>query len=151
MSSNKASATELRQPPSKPPDHAVPSKGAIHLAVVGNEKLYEAYNELHSLAQEFRKPFDAPAILVVGHQTDGKSALVEALMGFQFNHVGGGTKTRRPITLHMKYNAGCAQPRCFLVAEEEPDREKEQTLEEIQVHFSVLVHCDPVSSLFAFF
>jgi hypothetical protein len=29
---------------------------------------------------DFEKPFDAPAILVVGHQTDGKSALVEALM-----------------------------------------------------------------------
>lgn len=37
----------------------------------GNEKLYEAYNELHSLAQDFHKPFDAPAIVVVGHQTDG--------------------------------------------------------------------------------
>lgn len=36
-------------------------------------KLYEAYNELHALAQAFQKPFDAPAILVVGHQTDGKS------------------------------------------------------------------------------
>ena len=39
----------------------------------GNERLYEAYNDLHSLAQDFEKPFDAPAILVVGHQTDGKS------------------------------------------------------------------------------
>lgn len=39
----------------------------------GNEKLYEAYNDLHALAQDFEKPFDAPAILVVGHQTDGKS------------------------------------------------------------------------------
>ena len=39
----------------------------------GNERLYEAYNDLHSLAQDFQKPFDAPAILVVGHQTDGKS------------------------------------------------------------------------------
>ena len=38
-----------------------------------NGKLYEAYNELHALAQAFQKPFDAPAILVVGHQTDGKS------------------------------------------------------------------------------
>jgi hypothetical protein len=33
------------------------------------------------LAADFEKPFDSPAILVVGHQTDGKSALVEALMG----------------------------------------------------------------------
>ena len=39
----------------------------------GNERLYEAYNDLHALAQDFEKPFDAPAILVVGHQTDGKS------------------------------------------------------------------------------
>lgn len=39
----------------------------------GNERLYEAYNDLHSLAQDFQKPFDAPAILVIGHQTDGKS------------------------------------------------------------------------------
>ena len=69
----------------------------------GNERLYEAYSQLHNMAQEFDKPFDSPAILVVGHQTDGKSALVEALMGFQFNHVGGGTKTRRPVALNMKY------------------------------------------------
>ena len=30
-------------------------------------------------------------------------------MGFQFNSVGGGTKTRRPIAIHMKYNAACDQ------------------------------------------
>ena len=131
----------------------------------GNERLYEAYNDLHSLAQDFEKPFDAPAILVVGHQTDGKSgaprraglaggagdrgrrgrgppltppawppppaALVEALMGFQFNHVGGGTKTRRPITLHMKYNPSCVLPCCYLVTEE--FGEQDVTLEELQV------------------
>jgi hypothetical protein len=33
--------------------------------------------------QDFHKPFDAPAVIVVGHQTSGKSALIEALMGFQ--------------------------------------------------------------------
>ena len=32
------------------------------------EQLYEAYNLLHTLAQDFRKPFDSPAVLVVGHQ-----------------------------------------------------------------------------------
>lgn len=51
------------------------------------EQLYEAYNHLHTLAQDFHKPFDAPAVIVVGHQTSGKSALIEALMGFQFNQV----------------------------------------------------------------
>ena len=52
-------------------------------------------------------------------------------MGFQFNHVGGGTKTRRPITLHMKYNSACVQPNCFLVTEDYG--EQELTLEELQV------------------
>jgi hypothetical protein len=51
------------------------------------QQLYEAYNLLHSLAQDFHKPFDSPAVIVVGHQTSGKSALIEALMGFQFNQV----------------------------------------------------------------
>ena len=52
-------------------------------------------------------------------------------MGFQFNHVGGGTKTRRPITLHMKYNSACVQPNCFLITEDYG--EQEVTLEELQV------------------
>ena len=71
--------------------------------------------------------------LVLGFCFKGKSALVEALMGFQFNHVGGGTKTRRPITLHMKYNALCTEPRCYLLTEDRPPCEVEQTLEELQV------------------
>lgn len=52
-------------------------------------------------------------------------------MGFQFNHVGGGTKTRRPITLHMKYNSACIQPHCFLITDE--FGEQEASLEELQV------------------
>ncbi|CAI9786205.1 unnamed protein product [Fraxinus pennsylvanica] len=100
----------------------------------GQWGLYEAYNELHGLAQEFETPFDAPAVLVVGHQTDGKSALVEALMGFQFNHVGGGTKTRRPITLHMKYNPDCHSPLCYLLAESDPSVFQEKSLQEIQAY-----------------
>ncbi|PKI37811.1 hypothetical protein CRG98_041761 [Punica granatum] len=98
-------------------------------------RLYEAYNELHGLAQEFETPFDAPAVLVVGHQTDGKSALVEALMGFQFNHVGGGTKTRRPITLHMKYDPNCELPLCSLLSESDPSSlARLMSLQEIQAY-----------------
>ncbi|TQD91923.1 hypothetical protein C1H46_022439 [Malus baccata] len=99
-------------------------------------RLYEAYNELHGLAQAFDTPFDAPAVLVVGHQTDGKSALVEALMGFQFNHVGGGTKTRRPITLHMKYDPHAHSPVCRLLlpSDSNSDYEKPLSLPEIQAY-----------------
>ncbi|KAL8116703.1 LOW QUALITY PROTEIN: dynamin-like protein ARC5 [Apium graveolens] len=96
--------------------------------------LYEAYNELHALAQELETPFDAPAVLVVGHQTDGKSALVEALMGFQFNHVGGGTKTRRPITLHMKFNPDCHSPLCYLLSDSDPSVSQHKSLLDLQVY-----------------
>ena len=100
----------------------------------GNERLYEAYSQLHNMAQEFDKPFDSPAILVVGHQTHGKSALVEALMGFQFNHVGGGTKTRRPIAINMKYNATCVEPRCFLLRDDNYGREENDAARPAALH-----------------
>eukprot|EP00903_Cladosiphon_okamuranus_P020075 g18441.t1 len=96
------------------------------------ETLYDAYNMLHTLAQDFHKPFDSPAVLVVGHQTSGKSALIEALMGFQFNQVGGGTKTRRPIALRMQYNPDCDQPRCYLSLED--GKEEPRSLQEIQTY-----------------
>ena len=96
------------------------------------EQLYEAYNLLHSLAQDFQKPFDATAILIVGQQTGGKSALIEALMGFQFNQVGGGTKTRRPIALRMQYNPRCSQPHCFLTLDN--GKEEPRSLKEIQAY-----------------
>ncbi|KAG5179162.1 hypothetical protein JKP88DRAFT_201174 [Tribonema minus] len=111
------------------------------------EQLYEAYNMLHSLAQDFHKPFDSPAVLVVGHQTSGKSALIEALMGFQFNQVGGGTKTRRPIALRMQYNPDCDQPRCYLTLEN--GREEPRSLSEIQAYIEAenkRLERDPIRS-----
>ena len=42
-------------------------------------RLYEAYIELHALAQDLHTPLDAPAVLVVGHQSDGKNAVIKAL------------------------------------------------------------------------
>jgi GTPase SAR1 family protein len=69
-------------------------------------------------------------VVVVGHQSSGKSALIEALMGFQFNQVGGGTKTRRPVALRMQYNPRCRQPRWFLLGED--GKERAMTLSEIQ-------------------
>jgi len=81
------------------------------------ERLYEAYNSLHSLANTYKKPFDVPSVVVIGAQSSGKSALVEALMGFQFNEVGGGTRTRRPIALQMHYNAACDEPACYIMDE----------------------------------
>ncbi|CAI5508276.1 unnamed protein product [Closterium sp. Naga37s-1] len=55
-------------------------------------------------------------------------------MGFQFNHVGGGTKTRRPITLQMKYNPACVEPRCYLVLDKDHTSEQEKTLQQLQAY-----------------
>ena len=56
--------------------------------------------------------------------------MIEALMGFQFNQVGGGTKTRRPVALRMQYNPKCSQPRWFLIGEDGVERAT--TLADIQ-------------------
>ena len=61
--------------------------------------LCDAYNLFHTLVQDFQKLFDAPAIFVVGHLSLGKSPLIEALIRFHLNQVGGGVTTRRPIVL----------------------------------------------------
>jgi hypothetical protein len=99
------------------------------------EKLYEAYNLLHTLGRDFNLDIQAPSVLVVGHQSSGKSALIEALMGFQFNNVGGGTKTRRPVALHMRYNPSCSEPVCYLT-DDETGKEHRMSLEEIQEHIT---------------
>ncbi|KAG2433018.1 hypothetical protein HXX76_008745 [Chlamydomonas incerta] len=54
-------------------------------------------------------------------------------MGFQFNSVGGGTKTRRPIAINMKYNGACSTPACFLKLEDGVS-EQEMTLAELQAY-----------------
>jgi GTPase SAR1 family protein len=109
-------------------------------------------------------------VIVVGHQTSGKSALIEALMGFQFNQVshypnsllmkcfilyffilifyyfqvGGGTKTRRPVALRMQYNPTCTIPLCFLTLDS--GKEEQRSLQDIQVFktflfkFTLLYH-----------
>lgn len=85
--------------------------------------------------------------MVVGHQSSGKSALIEALMGFQFNQVGGGTKTRRPIALRMQYNPQCTEPICFLQGSDGVERPK--SLAEIQEYIqaeNTRLERDPVRS-----
>lgn len=51
-------------------------------------------------------------------------------MGFQFNQVGGGTKTRRPVALRMQYNPSCTSPLCFLTLEN--GKEEQKSLADIQ-------------------
>ena len=100
-----------------------------------------------SMKQAYDKPFDAPAVVVVGHQSSGKSALIEALMGFQFNQVGGGTKTRRPVALRMQYNPNYDEPRWFLVGDDGVERPMD--LDQIQEYIdreNIRLERDPMRS-----
>ena len=57
-------------------------------------------------------------------------------MGFQFNHVGGGTKTRRPIALEMVYDGSCHEPQCQLADESNDNQFQEISLEALQDHIA---------------
>ena len=97
---------------------------------ISDALLYDSYNQLHQLSQKSaRAAFDSPTIVIVGRQTDGKSALLESLMGFHFNDVGGGTKTRRPIALQMQYHARREEPVVYLAT---PNGERPLSLDELQ-------------------
>ena len=96
---------------------------------ISDALLYDSYNQLHQLSQSLPGLLDSPTIVIVGRQTDGKSALLESLMGFHFNDVGGGTKTRRPIALQMQYHAEREEPVVYLAT---PNGERPLSLDELQ-------------------
>lgn len=62
------------------------------------------------------------------------AALVEAIMGFQFNHVGGGPITRRPIALELGYEESCNEPECEVADETSGNQFRKVTLEELHDH-----------------
>ena len=82
-----------------------------------NKLLYEAFNNLQTVANEHKLKFDAPELVVVGMQSDGKSSFVEALLGFQFNTVDTQIGTRRPLILQMVNDPSCEKPLCHFFKE----------------------------------
>lgn len=60
---------------------------------------YEAYSRLQASAVAFGEKLPIPEIVAVGGQSDGKSSLLEALLGFRFNVREVEMGTRRPLML----------------------------------------------------
>lgn len=56
--------------------------------------------------------FEAPELVVVGMQSDGKSTFIEGLLGFQFNIVESTIGTRRPLILQMLNDPSRQEPFC---------------------------------------
>ncbi|XP_071736666.1 dynamin-related protein 5A-like [Rutidosis leptorrhynchoides] len=79
---------------------------------------FEAYNRLQSIAVAFGEKLPIPEIVVIGGQSDGKSSLLEALLGFKFNVREVEMGTRRPLMLQMVHDPNSLDPRCRFQEEE---------------------------------
>lgn len=75
---------------------------------------YEAYSRLQASAVAFGEKLPIPEIVAVGGQSDGKSSLLEALLGFRFNVREVEMGTRRPLMLQMLHDPAALEPRCRL-------------------------------------
>ncbi|KAK6946709.1 Dynamin, N-terminal [Dillenia turbinata] len=73
---------------------------------------FEAYNRLQAAAVAFGEKLPIPEIVAIGGQSDGKSSLLEALLGFRFNVREVEMGTRRPLILQMVHDPSAQEPRC---------------------------------------
>ncbi|XP_062090455.1 dynamin-related protein 5A [Humulus lupulus] len=73
---------------------------------------FEAYNRLQAAAVAFGEKLPIPEIVALGGQSDGKSSLLEALLGFRFNVREVEMGTRRPLILQMVHDPTALEPRC---------------------------------------
>ncbi|XP_052179074.1 dynamin-related protein 5A [Diospyros lotus] len=73
---------------------------------------FEAYNRLQAAAVAFGEKLPIPEIVAIGGQSDGKSSLLEALLGFRFNVREVEMGTRRPLILQMVHDPNALEPRC---------------------------------------
>ncbi|KAK1414313.1 hypothetical protein QVD17_30057 [Tagetes erecta] len=82
---------------------------------------FEAYNRLQSAAVAFGEKLPIPEIVAIGGQSDGKSSLLEALLGFRFNVREVEMGTRRPLILQMVHDPTALDPRCRFQEEDSED------------------------------
>ena len=77
-----------------------------------NRSFSTMFGNLTRVAAEQGLAIRAPEMVVVGMQSDGKSSLVEALLGFEFNLVASTIGTRRPLVLSMASDPERREPLC---------------------------------------
>ncbi|CAK9138239.1 unnamed protein product [Ilex paraguariensis] len=82
---------------------------------------FEAYNRLQAAAVAFGEKLPIPEIVALGGQSDGKSSLLEALLGFRFNVREVEMGTRRPLILQMVHDPTALEPRCRFQEEDSED------------------------------
>ncbi|KAJ3686934.1 hypothetical protein LUZ61_016098 [Rhynchospora tenuis] len=103
--STSASSMLRRAPP--------PANGAFSSSSSESVKSrFDAYSRLQAAAVAFGEMLPTPEIVVLGGQFDGKSSLLEALLGFQFDVREVEMGTRRPLVLQMVHDPTALEPRC---------------------------------------
>ncbi|KAL4293554.1 hypothetical protein S245_063149 [Arachis hypogaea] len=81
-------------------------------SLAAKSRRFEAYNRLQAAAVAFGEKLPIPEIVAIGGQSDGKSSLLEALLGFRFNVREVEMGTRRPLILQMVHDPTALDPRC---------------------------------------
>ncbi|CAO1944975.1 unnamed protein product [Urochloa humidicola] len=101
-------------PPSPSTRRAVAdaASAAAAAAAADSKARFEAYNRLQAAAVAFGEKLPIPEIVAIGGQSDGKSSLLEALLGFRFNVREVEMGTRRPLVLQMVHDPTALEPRC---------------------------------------
>ncbi|KAK9808620.1 hypothetical protein WJX72_000661 [[Myrmecia] bisecta] len=79
---------------------------------------YEAFSRLQAAAVAFGESLPIPELVAVGGQSDSKSSLVEAFLGFRFNVREVEMGTRRPLVIQMVHDPTAQTPRCRLQDED---------------------------------
>ncbi|XP_016648479.1 PREDICTED: dynamin-related protein 5A isoform X1 [Prunus mume] len=82
------------------------------VSLSNSKSRFEAYNRLQAATVAFGEKLPIPEIVALGGQSDGKSSLLEALLGFRFNVREVEMGTRRPLILQMVHDATALEPRC---------------------------------------
>lgn len=110
--------SDLNTPTKTPINDKIPSSSSSRkhnqttVSSSFSKSRFEAYNRLQSAAVAFGEKLPIPEIVAIGGQSDGKSSLLEALLGFRFNVREVEMGTRRPLILQMVHDATALDPRC---------------------------------------
>lgn len=105
-----ASSTSYFTTPTKTPSEK--SSRKVQKDASESRSRFEAYNRLQAAAVAFGEKLPIPEIVALGGQSDGKSSLLEALLGFRFNVREVEMGTRRPLILQMVHDPTALEPRC---------------------------------------
>ena len=77
---------------------------------------------------------EPPTVVLAGHHNDGKSALLEALLGLRLSHVGASTSTRRPLRIHAQHDPESEEPAIFLQRDGVEGAEERVSLAELRAY-----------------